>query len=94
MAVASWIADAALNVAKMRLVPVSADLKDVLQELIESRRQLRRVGNDLNQLSHVRNAGATVTEQQLAAMAQRVDAAVKRVDEATLQVMRERKPRS
>jgi hypothetical protein len=93
IALASWVGTAALDVAKEILVPVSADTKDVLQELIQSRSQLRRIGNNLNQVAHVLNADGMVTDAQLEVVLQRVDDAVKRVDEATLQVMRERRLR-
>jgi hypothetical protein len=94
MAPASWIARAAFEVATEVVVPVSEDAKDVVQELIQSRAQLARIGNNLNQAAYVLNSGGTVTDAQLAAVLERVEAAVKRVDEATLQVMRERRPRS
>lgn len=89
---ASYVARAALAVAAEELVPVSVDAREVLQDLIQSRRQLRRAGNNLNQVAHVLNADGTVTGEQLRAVLERVDEAVRRVDEATLQVMRERRP--
>ena len=93
MAPAAWAARAALAVAMEQLIPVSANVKDVLQELIQSRAQLRRIGNNLNQVAHVLNADGMVTDAQLEVVLQRVDDAVKRVDEATLQMMRERRSR-
>ncbi|MFD4412504.1 MobC family plasmid mobilization relaxosome protein [Streptomyces sp. NPDC058475] len=92
-ALASWVGTAALAVAKETVVPVSSDTKDVLQELIRSRGQLRRIGNNVNQIAHVLNADGEVTGEQLRAALSALDAAVRRVDEATLQVMRERRPR-
>ncbi|MFF4902612.1 plasmid mobilization relaxosome protein MobC [Streptomyces sp. NPDC001068] len=94
MAPAAWAARAALAVAAETVVPVSVDAKEVLQELLKSRGQLRRIGNNLNQVAHVLNADGEVTNAQLNAVLASVQHAVRRVDEATLQVMRERRPRS
>ncbi|MEW2265957.1 plasmid mobilization relaxosome protein MobC [Streptomyces sp. NPDC047853] len=93
-ALASWVGQAALAVATEHVVPVSADSKVVLQELIRSRAQLRRVGNNLNQVAHVLNAEGEVTNAQIRAVLTLVNETVRHVDEATLQVMRERRPRS
>ncbi|MGW3100026.1 plasmid mobilization relaxosome protein MobC [Streptomyces sp. NPDC001102] len=93
-ALASWVGQAALAVATEQVVPVSADSKVVLQELIRSRAQLRRVGNNLNQVAHVLNAEGEMTNAQIKAVLALVMETVRHVDEATLQVMRERRPRS
>nr|WP_233221402.1 plasmid mobilization relaxosome protein MobC [Streptomyces carminius] len=93
MAPAAWAARAALAVAAETVVPVSVDAKEVLQELIQSRGQLRRIGNNLNQVAHVLNAEGEMTDEQVQAVLARVQAAVRRVDEATVQLMRERRPR-
>ncbi|MET8859628.1 plasmid mobilization relaxosome protein MobC [Streptomyces sp. NPDC004579] len=93
-ALASWVGEMALAVATERVVPVSGDAKKVLQELIQTRAQLRRVGNNLNQVAHVLNAEGEVTNAQIRAVMALVNETVRRVDEATLQVMRERRPRS
>lgn len=94
MAPAAWSARAVIDVATEVVVPVSADAKDVVKEFIQSRAQLARVGNNLNQAAYVLNSGGTVTQDQLAAVLARVEEAVRRVDDATLQVMRERRPRA
>ena len=94
MAPTAWAARAALDVAKEVVVPVSADAKDVLQEVIQSRAQLARVGNNLNQVAHVLNADGTVPTAQLASVLVLVEEAVRRIDAATVQLMRERRPRS
>jgi hypothetical protein len=93
-ALASWVGQASLAVATEQVVPVSADAKVVLQELIRSRGQLRRVGNNLNQVARVLNAEGDVTDAQIRAVLALVNATVRHVDEATLQLMRERRPRS
>jgi hypothetical protein len=93
-ALASWVGQASLAVATEKVVPVSADAKVVLQELIRSRGQLRRVGNNLNQVAYALNAEGEVTDAQIRAVLALVNETVRHVDEATLQVMRERRPRS
>lgn len=93
-ALAAWVADAALAVAKETLVPVSADAKEVLQELIESRNQLKRVGVNHNQIAKTLNSDGTVADGQMGSVYRLLERAIRRVDEATLQLMRERQPRS
>ncbi|PNV30925.1 hypothetical protein C1708_33150 [Streptomyces sp. DH-12] len=93
-ALAAWVGEVSLTVATERVVPVSADAKRVLQELIQTRAQLRRVGNNLNQVAHVLNAQGEVTDAQVKAVLALVNETVRHVDAATLQVMRERRPRS
>ena len=93
-ALASWVGAVALNVAKEKVVPVSADSRDVLVELIQARNQASRIGNNINQIAKALNADGTVTGAQLAAVLDAVLQSMRRMDEATLQVMRERRPRS
>ncbi|MFE7212492.1 MobC family plasmid mobilization relaxosome protein [Streptomyces sp. NPDC057611] len=93
-ALAAWVGSAALAVAKETVVPVSADAKDVVQEVIRSRVQLSRVGNNLNQIARALNSDGTVTDEQLLAVLSAVETAIRRSDAATLQLMRERQPRS
>ncbi|MEU2380313.1 hypothetical protein [Streptomyces misionensis] len=105
-ALASWVADAALAVATGILVPVSADAKEVLREQVNSRAQVARIGNNLNQMQRILNSvdGAAVahwdasdiavTAAQIQHVLAAVERAVKRLDDATLQLMRERRPRS
>lgn len=92
-ALASWIGTAALNVAKEKVVPVSTDARDVLAELIQARNQASRIGNNVNQIAKALNADGTVNGAQLAATLDVILKSVRRLDEATLQVMRERRPR-
>jgi hypothetical protein len=93
-ALAAWVGEVALAVATERVVPVSPDAKKVLQELIQTRGQLRRVGNNLNQVAYVLNAEGETTDAQIKAVLALVNETVRRVDDATLQVMKERRPRS
>ncbi|UQI49806.1 MobC family plasmid mobilization relaxosome protein (plasmid) [Streptomyces sp. HU2014] len=93
-ALAAWIGDAALNVAKEKVVPVSVDARDVVAELIEARRQVARIGNNLNQLATVHNTAGVQPPAQVQAAADATLKAIQRLDEATLQVMRERRQRS
>ncbi|KJS61997.1 hypothetical protein [Streptomyces rubellomurinus] len=82
MAVSAWAARKALAVAKDQLVPVSADAREVLEELIRSRGELVRLGESAG----VGGGGA-------GSVARFVEEAVRRVDRATLQLMRERAAR-
>ncbi|MEW2498217.1 plasmid mobilization relaxosome protein MobC [Streptomyces nodosus] len=93
-ALASWVSATALNVAKEKVVPVSVDARDVLAELIQSRSQASRIGNNVNQIAKALNSDGTVTGDQLAATLDAILKAMQRLDEATRQVMRERRPRS
>ena len=105
-ALASWVADAALAVATGVVVPVSADAKEVLREQVNARAQAARIGNNLSRMQRILNSAdgaavahwdasdAEVTAAQVQRILALVEKAVKRLDEATLQVMRERRPRS
>ncbi|MFI9214324.1 plasmid mobilization relaxosome protein MobC [Streptomyces sp. NPDC053253] len=93
-AVAAWVGTAALNVATEKVVPVSADSRDVVAELILARQQAARIGNNVNQAARVLNAGGTVTGAQLDALSAAAERVIRRLDEATRQVMRERRPRT
>ncbi|WP_433407029.1 plasmid mobilization relaxosome protein MobC [Streptomyces sp. CA-146814] len=90
---AAWAAKAALAVANEVLVPTPTASAEVVAELIEARHQLSRVGNNANQIAKALNSDGSVTEAQLAAVLAGVEKAVRRVDEATLQLMRERRAR-
>ncbi|MET8540260.1 hypothetical protein ABZW03_06340 [Kitasatospora sp. NPDC004799] len=83
MAVSAWVARKALAVAKDQLVPVSADAREVLAELIRSRGELVRVGESVASIS---TSGAEPGTRL-------IEEAVRRVDRATLQLMRERAAR-
>ncbi|MBC2869855.1 MobC family plasmid mobilization relaxosome protein [Streptomyces mexicanus] len=93
-ALASWVSATALSVAKEKVIPVSVDARDVLVELIQARNQVSRIGNNVNQIAKALNADGTATEAQLKATMDAIVKAIQRMDEATLQVMRERQPRS
>ncbi|MFG2913135.1 hypothetical protein ACGF0D_09615 [Kitasatospora sp. NPDC048298] len=83
MVVSAWVAQKALAVAKDQLVPVSADAREVLAELIRSRGELVRIGEWLGSIGPFDTHSATRLVQE----------AVQRVDRATLQLMRERASR-
>ncbi|MFI9801949.1 plasmid mobilization relaxosome protein MobC [Streptomyces sp. NPDC052302] len=93
-ALASWVSVTALNVAKEKVVPVPLDTRDVLAELIQSRNQASRIGNNVNQIAKALNADGTVTCAQLTATLDAILKTIQRMDEATRQVMRERRPRA
>ncbi|MEW1926426.1 hypothetical protein [Streptomyces sp. NPDC088360] len=101
MAPAAWAARAALAVAVGQLVPVPTDTREVMQELIESRKQTARPHNNFNQLQRMLNTEAlvgpvelteAVADRLMMVMAQQL-AVLQRLDAATLQVMRERRGR-
>ncbi|WUU86511.1 MobC family plasmid mobilization relaxosome protein (plasmid) [Streptomyces cellulosae] len=92
-ALASWIASSALAVAEEKVVPVSSAMKDVLADLVKARTHVSRVGNNVNQIARVLNADGDVTDPQLTAVLAAVHQAMRRIDEATLQLMRERRHR-
>lgn len=104
-ALAAWVADSAFAVATGAVVPVSTNAQEVLRQQINARAQAARIGNNLNQMQRILNTveGAAVASwdapdvEVTAAQVQRlltlVETAVTRLDEATLQVMRERRPR-
>ncbi|WP_234435814.1 hypothetical protein [Streptomyces sp. NRRL F-2747] len=100
MSVAGWVGRQAMSVAQHVLVPVSADRADVLRELVQARAGLREVAVRLDALDALDaldvldvldadGAATTVVEGVLAD----ARAAVVRVDEATVAVMRERRAR-
>ncbi|MFF4821332.1 plasmid mobilization relaxosome protein MobC [Kitasatospora sp. NPDC001309] len=92
--VGAWVAERSLAVAKEVLVPVSPAARDVLAELMRARSELSRIGSNVNQIARAVNSDAEVTQAQLDAVLERATRAVERVDEATVQLMRERRARS
>lgn len=89
MSAAGWVGRQAMAVAQDVLVPVSADRADVLREFVRARAGLREVAVRLDALGP-----AGVTGVGLADAVADARAAVVRVDEATVAVMRERRSRS
>ncbi|WP_330335798.1 hypothetical protein OHS33_39385 (plasmid) [Streptomyces sp. NBC_00536] len=92
-AIASWVARAALAVAEESVVPVAVDAKAVVRELMETRRQLKRVGVNHNQIAKVKNSEGEVPDAQFDAVYAALLKAIHNIDQATLQLMRERRER-
>ncbi|MGO4460554.1 hypothetical protein AB4039_25205 [Streptomyces sp. M-16] len=92
MASAAWAGRQVMAVAQHVLVPVSRDAGDVLRELVAARVHLRETAAALRSLT----AGPSVAgfPESAAAVVGEALKAVARVDAATVQVMRERRPRS
>jgi hypothetical protein len=90
---AGYAARTVVAVAMGTLTPIPPTTRDELRELLEARTALTRIGNNLNQLARTRNAGGDVTDEQLLAVLARVEAAVRRMDEATVVNMRRRRRR-
>ena len=89
----SYAARTVVAVAMGTLTPIPTTTREELAELVDARVALRRVGNNLNQIARTLNSGGDVTAEQLRAVIERVDQAVRRVDEATVVNMRRRRPR-
>ncbi|MFI1294336.1 plasmid mobilization relaxosome protein MobC [Streptomyces sp. NPDC020792] len=88
----SYAADMAVSVAMGRLTPIPTTYREELRELVDARLALTRIGTNLNQIARTLNAGGDVTQEQLRAVVERVNEAVRRVDEATIVNMRRRRP--
>lgn len=101
MAPAAWAGRQLMAVAQEVLVPVSRDAGDVLRELVEARVRLRETVSALRALTGPPSAEPAVCTPTPGAVPQTTRLvleeallAVSRIDEATLQVMRERRSRS
>ncbi|MGW9441268.1 plasmid mobilization protein [Streptomyces sp. NPDC055607] len=92
-ATASWIGHVALNVAEEIVVPAPINAKAVVAELIEARKQLRRIGTNHNQIAKVKNSEGEVPDSKMVAVYEALGIAIRRIDQAVIQVMRERKER-
>jgi hypothetical protein len=90
---ASYAARTVVAVAVGTLTPIPTTTHDELRELVDARNALSRIGNNLNQISAKLNSGGDVTAEQLRAVIERVDQAVRRMDEATVVNMRRWRPR-
>ncbi|MFP8906180.1 plasmid mobilization protein [Streptomyces atacamensis] len=84
---AAYAARAALAVAKEEVSPAPVDFKDRLRALADARVAVNRIGNNLNQIAAVLNAEGEETPERLAAVLERVEVAVQRLDAATLAVL-------
>ncbi|MFJ3928542.1 hypothetical protein [Streptomyces sp. NPDC090022] len=89
MSAAGWVGQQVMAVAQHVLVPVSADRADVLRELVRARAGLREIAVRLDALAA--DGAVRVGLEEVVADAR---AAVVRVDEATVAVMRERRART
>ncbi|MGP3637517.1 hypothetical protein ACTU45_29960 [Streptomyces sp. 24-1644] len=93
MSPASWAGRQVMAVAQHVLVPVSRDAGDVLRELVQARVHLRETVAALRAVAAAGPSGAGLPESA-ATVVEETLKAVARVDAATVQVMRERRPRS
>ncbi|MFH8582548.1 MobC family plasmid mobilization relaxosome protein [Streptomyces zaomyceticus] len=89
----SYAARMAVAVAMGTLTPIPTTTREELGELVDARVALGRIGTNLNQIAKTLNSGGDVTDEQLRAVIERVEQAVRRVDEATVVNMRRRRPR-
>ncbi|MFE7658925.1 hypothetical protein ACFU6M_39745 [Streptomyces bottropensis] len=93
-ATASWIGRVALDVAEEIVVPTPVSAKATVAELMEARKQLKRIGTNYNQEVKVKNSGGEVPGPLMDALHQALVTAIRRTDQAVLQIMRERKERA
>ncbi|GAA2105602.1 hypothetical protein GCM10009801_81770 [Streptomyces albiaxialis] len=87
LAVGAYAARSAVAVAKGEIVPLPVDERELRREVIDSRADMNRIGNNLNQIAHTLNADGVVTPAQLATVLSRVEDAVRRLDDATISLM-------
>jgi uncharacterized protein (DUF1778 family) len=92
-ATASWVGRVALDVAEEIVVPTPINARAVVAELIEARKQAKRIGVNYNQIAKVMNSDGVVTDPEMLAVHRALVTVIRRLDEATLAVMRERKER-
>ena len=92
-ATASWVGRVSLDVAEEIVLPTPVNAKAVVAELIETRRQLKRIGVNYNQQVKVMNSEGEVPGPLMEALHQALVTAIRRTDQAIIQVMRERKER-
>ncbi|MFM9625343.1 plasmid mobilization relaxosome protein MobC [Streptomyces turgidiscabies] len=87
---AAYAARVALAVAKEEVSPAPVDVKERLRALGDSRVSVNRIGTNLNQIAAVFNSEGVQVPQQLLAVLERVEKAVRTLDEATIAVMEDR----
>ncbi|MFK0160695.1 plasmid mobilization protein [Streptomyces sp. NPDC090493] len=84
---AAYAARAALAVAKDEVSPAPVDEKERLRMLADARVAVDRIGTNLNQITRVLNSDGRETPERFDAVLERVERAVRRLDEATIAVM-------
>lgn len=84
---AAYAARAALAVAKEEVSPAPVDYKDRLRMLSDARIAANRIGTNLNQIARVMNSEGEETPERLEAVLERVEVAVRRLDEATVAML-------
>jgi hypothetical protein len=84
----AFAAAAALAVAREEIAPIPVDERELLRALMDARVQVRRIGNNLNQVARAFNMGEDPPE--LAAVLRLVGRAVEELNEATAALTRAR----
>ncbi|MEU2740965.1 MobC family plasmid mobilization relaxosome protein (plasmid) [Streptomyces sp. NBC_01136] len=84
---AAYAARAALAVAKEEVSPAPVDEKERLRMLGDARVAVDRIGTNLNQIARVLNSEGVETPERFDAVLERVERAVRTLDEATIAVM-------
>ncbi|MEV0012704.1 plasmid mobilization relaxosome protein MobC [Streptomyces sp. NPDC047973] len=83
----AYAARAALAVAREEVSPAPVEYKDRLRTLSDARTAANRIGTNLNQIARVMNAEGEETPERFDAVLERVNVAIRRLDEATIAVM-------
>ncbi|ONI48510.1 plasmid mobilization relaxosome protein MobC [Streptomyces sp. IB2014 011-1] len=86
---AAYAARAALAVAKEEISPAPVEYKDLLRTLSDARTAANRIGVNLNQIARVLNSEGEEPPERMDAVLARVEAAIQRLDEATVRIMTE-----
>ncbi|MBK6015927.1 plasmid mobilization relaxosome protein MobC [Streptomyces sp. MBT53] len=84
---AAYAARAALAVAKEEVSPAPVGWKERLRTLGDARVAVDRIGTNLNQITRVLNSEGVETPERIDAVLERVERAIRRLDEATMAVM-------
>ncbi|NWF30864.1 plasmid mobilization relaxosome protein MobC [Streptomyces sp. PKU-EA00015] len=87
MSVTAYVATAAVAVAREEVSPAPVDFKERMRTLSDARIAVNRIGTNLNQIAAVLNSEGEETPERLAAVLERVERAVRSLDEATIAVM-------
>lgn len=90
LTISGYAASASLAAAAGRPAPDDRQTERVMAELMATRAQLRRYGNNVNQIARTLNAGAEPPEWVLSAM-ELTDRAVARIDAAVTELSKSRR---
>lgn len=87
MSVTAYVATAAVAVAREEVSPAPVEFKERMRALSDARVAVNRIGTNLNQIAAVLNSEGEETPERMTAVLERVERAVRSLDEATIAVM-------